>query len=424
MSVVEQTEAPPQGFSYDPYSIEAMSNPTQYWDTLREHFPIYYIEKYDLFVLSRFEHVWELLTLGDNALVTTEGQQPMQETLLSHNDGPVPDVSHDPMVLINFQRSPVYDQMRQSFSKPLRPGSVQRLEAFIREQAAARLDLLLPRRKFDLTRDYAGIVSATTICHMFRLPLTEAKYILDQVNEASRTDPDRPSTDMTLIMKMMENTCNVIEPLVRARRAEGPDGSWPLVDGMLSVEIDGRKLTDREISETLGSEVMIGGSETVPKIVAHGLWELKKRPEQLAEVREDLGPNARLAWDEMVRLCSPGQRFSRTVNKPIVLGGQEMKPGQRVSYIPSAAARDPREYGPDAAEFKWNREIKRMVNFGMGQHFCMGIHLANLEGSVLVEEFLRKVRDFEVDEENAVRYPSTFQWGWNELPITVEPSEE
>jgi hypothetical protein len=38
---------------------------------------------------------------------------------------------------------------------------------------------------------------------------------------------------------------------------------------------------------------------------------------------------------------------------------------------------------------------------------------------VLVEEFLRRVRDFEVDESAAVRLPSNFQWGWNSIPVAV-----
>ena len=37
--------------------------------------------------------------------------------------------------------------------------------------------------------------------------------------------------------------------------------------------------------------VFIGGTETVSKIVAHGLWELGRRPDQLAAVRPDLEAN-------------------------------------------------------------------------------------------------------------------------------------
>ena len=49
----------------------------------------------------------------------------------------------------------------------------------------------------------------------------------------------------------------------------------------------------------------------------------------------------------------------------------------------------------------------------------MGIHLARMEGKVLLQEFLSVVEDYEIDEANARRTPSTFQQGWDHLPVTI-----
>ena len=57
--------------------------------------------------------------------------------------------------------------------------------------------------------------------------------------------------------------------------------------------------------------VFIGGTETVPKIVAHGLWELSRRPDQLAAVRADLDANVPVAREEMHPLLR-----ARTVVRP------------------------------------------------------------------------------------------------------------
>jgi cytochrome P450 len=102
-----------------------------------------------------------------------------------------------------------------------------------------------------------------------------------------------------------------------------------------------------------------------------------------------------------------------------VIAGQEIKPGQRVIYLAQSAARDEREFeAPN--EFIWNRPIPRSLAFGRGQHFCIGVHVARLEGAILLEEFLRRVADYEIDEAAAVRLPSSFQWGYNLLPVIIK----
>ena len=64
----------------------------------------------------------------------------------------------------------------------------------------------------------------------------------------------------------------------------------------------------------------------------------------------------------------------------------------------NSASRDDREFqNPD--EFVWNREIPRVLSFGMGQHHCIGKHLAVMEIRIMVREFLERVRDVEFHPE-------------------------
>jgi cytochrome P450 len=164
--------------------------------------------------------------------------------------------------------------------------------------------------------------------------------------------------------------------------------------------------------------VFIGGTETVPKIAAHGLWELLRHPDQLTAVKADPKANVPVAREEMIRYCAPAQWFARTVRKPYSIHGTTLEPGQRVITLLASANRDEREY-PQPDEFIWNRPIQRMLAFGRGQHFCLGYHVARLEISVMIEEWLRRVPDFRIIEESAFRPPSSFQWGWSSLPVEV-----
>ena len=49
----------------------------------------------------------------------------------------------------------------------------------------------------------------------------------------------------------------------------------------------------------------------------------------------------------------------------------------------------------------------------------MSAHLARLEIAIMVTEWLKRVPGFEVDVAAASRPPSSFQWGWNSLPVEV-----
>jgi cytochrome P450 len=136
----------------------------------------------------------------------------------------------------------------------------------------------------------------------------------------------------------------------------------------------------------------------------------------------DLPANCKVAIEEVIRFCGPAQWFLRTVRKDTVIAGTTVRAGQRVAWLTQSAGQDPREF-EDPDEFRWNRPIRRTLAFGLGQHYCIGVHLARLEGRVLLEEFLRRVTDFEIDLNAAVRHPSSFQWGYNELPVVINSYE-
>jgi cytochrome P450 len=206
-------------------------------------------------------------------------------------------------------------------------------------------------------------------------------------------------------------------PLIERSRG-GADG-LPVADALVAYRLpDGSALSDLEAAtQMLG--IFIGGTETVPKIVAHGLWELSRRPDQLTAVRADIDTNVATAREEMIRYCAPAQWFARTLRKPFRIHDTTMEPGQRIITLLASANRDEREY-PEPDEFVWDRRIERLLAFGRGQHFCLGVHLARLEITILVSEWLKRVTDYRILGESASRPPSSFQWGWNRVPVEVE----
>ena len=403
-----------QDFSYDPFDPAVMADPLPYYRVLRDEHPVYYVDKWDTYALSRFADIWGVLEINDGTFVASEGTLPAATVLAAHNDGPVPDPPLHPMPFhANFD-APIYDSVRRCTSSQFRPKSVAHFADRIRTLANERLDELLPRGTFDLTQDYGGIVAASVVCELVGLPVDLAPEVLATVNAGSLAQPGSGVE----VANARPGYLEYLTPIVQRRRAGGSDGELPIVDGLLGYRLpDGSAFTDMEAAvQMLG--VFIGGTETVPKIVAHGLWELGRRPDQMAAVRADLDANVPVAREEMIRYCAPAQWFARTVRTPFTIHGTTIKPGQRIITLLASANRDEREY-TDADEFIWNRPIERLLAFGRGQHFCLGVHLARLEIAIMVTEWLKRVPDFRIVSEAASRPPSSFQWGWNNIPVEV-----
>jgi cytochrome P450 len=403
-----------QDFSYDPFDPAVMENPLPYYRVLRDEHPVYYIGKWDTHALSRFADIWRVLEINDGTFVASEGTLPAATGLAQRNTGPVLDPPLHPMPFhANFD-TPIYDSVRRCTAGPFRPKSVSALAERIRTLANERLDELLPRGAFDLTQDYGGIVAAAVVCELLGLPVHLASEVLATVNAGSLAQPGSGVE----VANARPGYLEYLTPLVAARRANADDGEMAIADNLIAYRLpDGSALSDVEAAiQMLG--VFIGGTETVPKIVAHGLWELGRRPDQTAAVRADLETNVPVAREEMIRYCAPAQWFARTLRKPFTIHGTTIEPGQRIITLLASANRDEREYSaPD--EFVWNRPIGRLLAFGRGQHFCLGVHLARLEIAVMVTEWLKRVPNWRIDSKAASRPPSSFQWGWNNIPVEV-----
>jgi cytochrome P450 len=373
---------------YDPFDVKVMGNPHPYYERLRNEHPVYYTAKYDTFWLSRFGDIVEMLSIGDNSLISSESSIPMPEVLLQHHEGEPPKASLNPMPPMTLLHSPFYDEIRNAHMKPFRPGAVAQLETFCREVGRSLLEELLPKREFDLFLDYGGTLSALITCKLFCIDPAQARDILETVNAITMYDPERGGIDNSLFFTKLKR---FMVPAIARRRAAGPDGSMPLYDGLLNYRVkpDDRPLTDDEIADELTC-AFIANTETPGTVAA----------------------------EEMLRYCAPAQFFLRTIHKDAVIAGVPMRAGQRVAALVACANRDEREF-ENAGDFIWNRKIRRQLSFGLGLHHCMGLHIARLQIRVLVQEFLSRVNSYNFDLDKAILRPSYFHWAYASLPVKI-----
>jgi cytochrome P450 len=176
----------------------------------------------------------------------------------------------------------------------------------------------------------------------------------------------------------------------------------------------GEPLSDGEIAVQLGT-LLVGGVETLPKIVAGGLLRLHRHPDQRAALVTDRSLVGN-GFEEVMRTEAVLQWVGRTLFVDLDVAGTRMRAGQRVFLLLVSANHDEREFA-DPERFDVRRPFRRTLVFGHGTHFCIGAHVARLEGRVLLEEVLARIPDYDVDTTGVEKTPSEFQVGYVTMPL-------
>jgi cytochrome P450 len=166
-------------------------------------------------------------------------------------------------------------------------------------------------------------------------------------------------------------------------------------------------------------QLVTAGNDTTKTMLSSGLLCLLEHPDQLSDIRDDPGllPGA---IEEILRYANPLHYFRRTATAPTQLGGVDMKAGDKVAMYYTSANRDEDVFAaPD--RFDIRRHPNPHLSFGIGQHFCLGAHLARLEGRVFFEELFAAFPSIE-QTGPAVRIRSNLNNGLKRLPVRLVSS--
>lgn len=87
--------------------------------------------------------------------------------------------------------------------------------------------------------------------------------------------------------------------------------------------------------------------------------------------------------------------MARTAARDVELGGRQIKEGDCLLLMWSAANRDGGEF-PDADEFVVERQPNRHVAFGVGAHRCMGSNIARSIMRIALGEVLTRMPDYRI----------------------------
>ena len=183
-----------------------------------------------------------------------------------------------------------------------------------------------------------------------------------------------------------------LQPAIEAARTRPHDGS--LLSALVHDDRDDQ-LSHEEIRRN-ALIVMFGGISTVEALILNTLWILAHYPHWMETARVDRALLPAIL-EESIRLIGPVQSATRLVTRDIEVEGVQLKQGDIVNLILSAANHDPAVF-PDPGEFRPGRpNISRHLGFAAGPHLCLGMHLARAEAGIALNTLFDSLPELELD---------------------------
>ncbi|MFF9778173.1 cytochrome P450 [Streptomyces sp. NPDC013978] len=324
--------------------------------------------------------------------------------------------------IISVIDPPLHRTLRQLVSKAFTPRTIAALEPRIVELAGQLLDGI-EGDSFDLITDFAYPLPVIVIAELLGVP-AEDRVLFQSWSERMLSmqvdDPadmqfgDHAGDDYeTLVKEPMKAMHEYLLGHVEDRRKH-PGGD--LISKLVAAEVDGHRLTDRQIVE-FGGLLLMAGHVSTSMMLGNTVLCLEENPEVAAAVRADRGLIPSVV-EEVMRLRPPITVMARVTTEDTEIAGVTVPAGRMV--VPSLlSANHDERFFPDPERFDPTRDNRQQIAFGHGIHYCLGAPLARMEGRIALEALLDHFADVRVTEDVPLRYHRDGLCGVRNLPLTV-----
>lgn len=276
------------------------------------------------------------------------------------------------------------------------------------------IDAFIDRGECDLVTELAIPLPSEVFLTLYGLPLSDRDQLIawkDAVFSAVGLGGGAASDEsITLAAQLYEYLVGHIAD----KRSNGGDD----VLGQLAGDPRADRMTDDELLG-LSFLFVLAGLDTVTSALSTSFYALAARPELRRKIVEDpaLIPSA---VEELLRVEGPVVTVPRVATEDVVIGGRRIPADSMVSIAIATANRDPADHAdPDAIDFE---RKQRHYAFGGGPHTCLGAHLARLELRVVLEEWHRRIPEYELapGASDRVEWPAGLV-GIDHLPLVFSP---
>ncbi|MFY9589138.1 MAG: cytochrome P450 [Actinomycetota bacterium] len=395
--------AAPERLRYSPYDYAIHEDPYPTYARLREESPVYRNEELGFWALSR--HADVTAAYNDTERFSNANGVSFDPSATGpHASRTMFFLAMDP---------PKHGRMRGLVSRAFTTRRIDEMEPRILELTRHHLEPALEQKSFDFVGDFSGKLPMDVMSDMIGVPPSdreEIRRLADLLVHREEGVYDVPPAGAEAAFTL----ARYFRDMAEERRTQPRDD---LTSALVDAELDGEQLTDNDIMSFLFLMV-VAGNETTAKLLANAWYWGRRNPSELAKPFGD--PSWIGAWiEETLRYDGSSQAIARTVTKDVELHGRTLAAGDRVALLIGSANRDPRAFA-DPDRYDLERDTSVMVSFGASRHFCLGASLARLEARVALNELVRRVRTYDVDEAGARRVHSVNVRGFASLPTTVE----
>lgn len=390
-----------------------LANPYALYEQLRDTDPVYWDERANSWVLTRYSEVSAALRdarfsaagfMSDPSWIPEE-MRPMVEP-------PMRALSRQMLVM----DPPDHTRLRGLVAKAFTPRVVDNLRPAIQQIAGELLDKVEANGQMELIREYAFPLPAIVIATMLGVPPEDR----DQLNAWSENfgslleGGNITMEDAFLAIHGVSEFMGYFRQIVHDRRSAPKDD---LLQAMINAREQGDALSEEEL---LGNCVLImaAGHGTTMHLIGNGTLALLRNPQQLERLQQqpELMPSA---VAELLRFDSPVQMTSRRAKEAMQIGDKHISEGQEVIMCMGAANHDPTQF-PEPDQLHLDRAENRHLSFGLGIHFCLGAPLARLESEIAFSALLRRFPSLRLQTEEVEWQSGIVFRGLKQLPVAFD----
>ncbi|CAI8010395.1 Biotin biosynthesis cytochrome P450 [Geodia barretti] len=385
----------------NPFSLEAIYQPYDFFARLRDTEPVHYNEEFEVWMVSSWEHlVW----------VTRHPEAFSSSVFARDTRAPNPPIDEDDMEIYNFikkwqvSRFIQYDQkrynpgvsgpdhvdMRRVMHGYFTPKSMEMWRPLVQSAIDELLDAVEEKGQMDVMSDLATPLPLLVIARMLGIPDSDRPILRSLAKDLrflNRVGPDR----MGPLSQAVQNLQEYLGPLV-ADRVKSPK------DDLISVVAEGERqgIFDRDMTVNNVMLLLSAGHETTINLICNGTLAFTQHPDQWAILKSDPEGKTVRATEEALRYDSPVKSIQRIAMDDIEIGGQTIRKDDRVRWFISGANRDPKVFDR-ADDFDVERYPNQHVAFGSGIHHCLGATLARLEGQEIFRNLANRFDTMELE---------------------------
>jgi len=300
-----------------------------------------------------------------------------------------PDMERDQVelqrVMLINQDPPVHTKTRQVISRGFTPRSISALHDILVERADTIVEEALAKGEGDFVTEVASELPLQAIADLLGVPQEDRRKLFDWSNLMMNfDDPEYAGQGDVAAAEILMYAMAMAED-----RRQNPRDD--IVTKLINADIEGHALNDDEFGYFV-IMLSVAGNETTRNAITHGMNAFFDFPDQWELYKKE---RPKSAVDEIIRWATPVSVFQRTALNDVVVGGQEVKKGERVGIFYASGNHDESVF-ENPTQFDIMRDPNPHLSFGgHGAHYCIGANLARLEVEIMFNAIADKLPDIQ-----------------------------